>query len=394
MSQAHKGSRLLIKDAIYAVPFESTHFNFNEDVIGIRQGDLVEPLGNDIYSMREDEGRYGGAVLIEDGTTNLASNPFNGGIGRQGSGNITTITETEGQFAGWYKTTINIANTTSEYLAGIVLFRYYKESAISYYSVSMDFYSTNKSIVPVVSNTEIPEMNMVEVGANRWECNAIPIPAGTNSATLPIYLKNLGGAKDGDVIYFRNKQAEKNTVTTSYTPYGTTRGMGNISYPTEVFNPKSFTINMWVKWKKLDDSYNSLFECQDNPENRFLWMLAPMSSGKNLSFISASLVDYYSFSANNTTPVVGRWYMYTITYDGSKIIQYVDGAVVSTHNIKYPPDPLGANVYIGSGATRVGNALIDEVVILPNAVTSEEVSSWFIAGTPFYNPYDYRGYAY
>ncbi|RPK20057.1 LamG-like jellyroll fold domain-containing protein [Paenibacillus xylanexedens] len=392
MSQAHKGSRLLIKDAIYAVPFESTHFNFNEDAIGIRQGDLVEPLGNNIYSMREKEGRYGGAVLIEDGTTNL--NVVENGIVRSGSGNITTVTETDGPFSGWFKTTINTVNPIGDYVAGIASYTITKESTVTYYSMSLDFYSTNKDIVPVVSGgTEIPELRLVEVGGNRWEINSIPAPAGTGRLACNYYLKNLGGAKDGDVIYFRNKQAEKNTISTSYIPKGTTREQGKITYPTEIFNPKSFTITMWVKWKKLNDSYNPLFECNYGSANRFLWMLDTMPNGKKLTYFSNGPLGVSEIRSSHI-PELGKWYMYTITYDGNKMFQYVDGVKVSETSWVPASDPLGANVTIGSGKYGVSNALIDELTILPNSVSSDEVSSWFIAGTPFYNPYDYRGYAY
>ena len=63
MSQAHKNSRLLIKDVIYAVPFETALFNFNEDAIGIQYGDIVKPMGTPVATFKKD-GKFGNGVEV------------------------------------------------------------------------------------------------------------------------------------------------------------------------------------------------------------------------------------------------------------------------------------------------------------------------------------------
>ncbi|MNS72114.1 hypothetical protein D3C72_1055150 [compost metagenome] len=66
MSQAHKGSRLLIKDAIYAVPYESAHFNFNEDFYGFQYGDIIKPVVTPVATLVD--GKFGKAVSLQEAT--------------------------------------------------------------------------------------------------------------------------------------------------------------------------------------------------------------------------------------------------------------------------------------------------------------------------------------
>jgi hypothetical protein len=77
MSNAHKGSRLQLIDEVIPVGFDSAHFNFDFSETGIQFGNLVQPSANSVFTLRPSEGKWGGCIAVEQGTTNVWTGAMN-----------------------------------------------------------------------------------------------------------------------------------------------------------------------------------------------------------------------------------------------------------------------------------------------------------------------------
>ncbi len=410
MSQSHKGSRLLIQDVVYAVPFESAHFNFNHDEMGIGNGELIKPLTGSVYTMNPLEGKFGGGVAIDEYTYNYqADRPLNAynnyATDKQAVASISVLSEETLFGSPIYRLSYQpisgtaVASVQTEYWKHGIHLAMGTTLTSGNTFMSSIYWRTSKSDVSV---SGIPSNigGWIEKGTRQqanggWNRSFMAWSGNADRTDNKYWGFKSPSAQANEVIVidWACPQLEKKTFATSFVN-GARDYEGLLSYPRELFNPSSFTVNMWVKWGHLHERYNSLFGCNTDSSNRFLWMLDLQANGKKLA-IWANRPNGSLYNTSSHVPDVGKWYMYTVTFDGAKYRQFVNGELVGSVDSTLITTPSNtATLSVGSSIHGAGNGFFDEVLILPKSVEDEEVYSWFIAGTPFYNPFDYRGYAY
>lgn len=407
MSNAHKGSRLLIKDAIYAVPFDAAHFDFNRDATGIQYGDLISPAGESVYTIRESDGKFGGAVFVEDSVQNLLSESIGMYNNFAATGGIITSASRLSEYYLGQPIIRNTYTPTADAYRDDIRRTYGNHGAVNsivtylsgnYYTASI-YWRCNKPSVLV-------EGSPSNVGG--WMSpKTLDVGGGWKRSIINMYNTISGGARDAKYWGFKDPlietgetvtidwvapMVEQRNFATSYTP--SSRAAGSLSYPVELLNPLSFTISCWVKFSGfVSNSYQPIFEfCAGRHQNNRLLLMLRSSNELTFFFGNATMNDSF---ITPFIPTVDKWHMITARYDGSTYSVFVDGNLVgSMSNRAAVTFTAGATMNIGGKAWGRMNGAISDFALLKTAASDEEIVSWFIANTPFYNPYDYRAFAY
>jgi hypothetical protein len=125
------------------------------------------------------------------------------------------------------------------------------------------------------------------------------------------------------------------------------------------------SISMWIKFNNLSSQQN-FFSLYDSSVNRYVPYKSP---GNQLL-----CWDNNETLNSNVTVVVGRWYHYVCTSDGSKLSIYVDGQLKNSTSTSFALANNAQTTYFGSDAGGVNlNGSLDEVKIYNYALTADEI---------------------
>jgi hypothetical protein len=404
MSNAHRGSRLVLSGNSLPVDFTSAHFDYNNDETGIQFGDLVEADASSVFTMRPYQGKFGGAIAIEQSTTNLYSSQssFTGSSVQSATYDATanewTLTITGGSTASW---------------RGM---KYTKTDAIipsggGYATISFEAYSNE--IVPIYADVNnygllSGSSNDNDIIAERMLNTGSTIIGEWKPCTINIHFSaNTQGFYDQTVIGFgnswtpthdtqmkiRNVQFELRSYATSFA--NTTRANGLLKYPKQVIGTDEGCISFWYYASASGNNFAGV------PQPIF-------SSGVDGGFdllIDSSGTDYlraYSTSSISTqmhpTLICDAWTHVVVYWKrNTDLGVYINGALnVSVNNpvdwgAYYDANATG--FYIGSGIRSNPNILVSDLKIDRKMPTAEDVSSWYLSNRPFHNPFDRRAYA-
>lgn len=388
MSQSHKGSRLIIQDAVYAVPFDSAHFSFNEDANGIQYGNMVKPNASSVYTMRPFEGKFGGSIGLDDATTNLASTGST--ITNYASGNVTQTVESVGMYEGWNKVTIVTVNTTNSLLCYTTGFNVPSDSIP--YTWSIDFICPKGNIKPNL-NGAVGGGDFINSNSYRWT-NTF-----TNSSGAPrsadFYFSDKGGVVAGDIFYWRKKQAEQKPYATSFVVGS--RNVCSLAYSDLNMNPSEGTISLWIF---VNDALKNISNYRHIFSVRTLEGLDDgLALFHDLSTAQFRLKTLNSGGSSNINIadalVANGWRHITARWSATRLSFFVDGKEVGSVVSPNLATAFENALWIGNErSTLPANTIFSELRIDRYAASDEEILSWYVANEPFYNPYDYRGYAY
>ncbi len=156
-------------------------------------------------------------------------------------------------------------------------------------------------------------------------------------------------------------------------------------------NLSNFTVSCWFKLNTLPTTSGAAAVVT----NVYNGANLNFSIGLNNSPSSANICGGFFNGAWRTTsgftPATGSWYSVDVTYNGSQIIQYLNGASQSTLNYTGTPQSSGLGVRIGrrwdSAPSSVDfiNGEIPFVSIYNRALTSTEILSNYNALSPRYS---------
>jgi hypothetical protein len=322
-------------------------------LIPTRYGNV--PMVGAVATYRPGEGRFGGAVAVEEGTVNLVPSPHERykpvGINR-----LNLISPSQGLEVGTYTISFEYKFDSDPELSPPAYFLLY---GISSYTTL----------------TRIP--------AGAWE--------GKTQQTFEVTsdLANLGVSIYGSVssndsiprgVTFYNLQIEQKPFATSFVDG--TRANGDLRYYDESAGGNDYTIALWAKTHTNDPStWQPLF---DGRHARSQSMLAFNTSDVLMILYknSSGVYDFRStgFSMGDRT----GWHHYVLTFTGPRssgtFRVFVDGQLVYTHKDSLQlPGTFGMYIGRGTPTNELWNGLIDELLILPYAASEEEIASWYEA---------------
>jgi hypothetical protein len=404
MSTAHKGSRLVLSGNSIPVDFTSAHFDYNNDETGIQFADLIEADASSVFTMRPNEGKFGGAIAIEQSTTNLYSSQSSFSLQSiqsatyDATANEWTLTVTGGSNGTW---------------RGI---KYTKTDAImpsggGYATISFEAYSNE--IVPIYAdvnnygllsgssndNDIVAEriFNTPNTVSGQWRPCSINMHFSAN--TQGFYDQTVIGFGNGwtpthdTQIKIRNIQYELRSYPTSFTTK--TRGNGLLKYPKQILNTDEGCISFWHYASASGNNFNGtpqpIFSSGVDGGFDLLIDSGGTDYLRAYSTVSASTQMHPTLKNNVWSHVVVYWKRNT------DLGVYVDGVLdVSANNpvdwgAYYDANATG--FFIGSGIRSNPNILVSDLKIDRKMPTAEDVSAWYTSGKPFYNPFDKRAYA-
>ena len=395
MSTAHKGSKLILPNAIIPTDEHTVGvWHFDNHLYSSRG---VKPVGEPVVTLRHD-GYFDGCVAVEDGTTNLVPinrTTFEGWT--QVSGASISIT----QNMKLDKITDHGA-TRIQSSGGSEVLKYSMRD-VSVGQGGIDTECSWSIWVYNLSNT--PMYVTTETGANSPYTAKIVEPQEIKKITWSIqsqqsnYYRRLGFQTDNiedelDVIVYQ-PQIESKSFPSSFVEGS--RGNGFLPYPKELLNPSAFTINTWIIQRANSSegfsSYNPIFEiCSSSHQNYRLLFMYSGTDTLRAWYGNDSMNS--STSAFSSGIPINEWHMCTLSYDGSTYRIYVNGELRTSSNNQAVSFHDNATFNVGGRYWGRLNGFIDEFRIDNIARTDDEILSWYLTQAPFYDTLDTTSMAY
>lgn len=402
MSNAHKGSRLILKDQLVATDFNSAHFDFNIDGTGIYQGRLIEPTSDSVCIIKPQSGKFGGAISLGEGTVNLyLGTEGNEGIGSD-TGNMDKINYYTGDklFGNYsWKLRNTVGSSFNMYVTDPYSPTPSNVFTLSAYAKRLDGKPiTTVGTAYIYSDADISYDNTVKItpAENGW----YRLEATKNFGSSTVV--NLTGFTDLDGStswLFDGWQVEGRSSATPYAPGNTPSG--KLSYPIVPYANEG-TIHFWSKISQfpapsnctLIDSYGSSAGTSDANRMYLLqngtslnWYMGN-SSGSEVKSITAS-----NYSSNFALIAItwksgGNRNLYFGRPDGTGVDK------ISSTNIYFPNNWNDKILIGGRPGSETTNSLMSDLVISNKELSEEDILAIYFSREPLYNPYDYRSFAY
>ena len=141
---------------------------------------------------------------------------------------------------------------------------------------------------------------------------------------------------------------------------------------------KEMTVSAWVK-PNFTSEHRRIVTKAVGTAARYSYSITARVGGKFMTWIGTD-TNYYGVSGN-TTYETNKWYLVTMTYDGSNVRLYVNGKIdasptACTENLIQTD----GNLVIGENGGEYWKGLIDDVRIYNYALTSDQVKSVYSNG--------------
>ncbi len=355
---------------------------FDNDLNLIKNdGTTVSPEAGYVVTMRPNEGKFGGAVAVEEGTTNLITNLSTTSFTTNGTGHIIT---NENNII-----TLDLTNWTD---ATYGYLRFNAGSAVLGvdYSFGIDQISGEQVSYRMGTYSYYDYVVLVsEIG------RVTTTKQFSAEGTLFIDIV-ISPSLAGRVLKFAYPQVEQKPFATSFVDG--MRADGKLDYgDISQFIPKNqHTIMMWINgsngsygisqdWSMCFSISPAFYLGWTNQNNyRVSWV--------NADFIQ-SVIDY-----TGATFQPNQWYMVGYTFNNGVVKLFLNGQKVAeattTTTIEYQRTTRETrNLYIGNyygSSIYQFNGIIDEFLASPKAHTEDEIQTWYNQNLPLKNISGYR----
>lgn len=330
-----------------------------------RYGNL--PMVGAVATYRPGEGRFGGAVAVEEGTTNLID-PLAVGM----YSNNSAIWPVQDEPFGDHRRVRRNPD-----------FETYPDSRFSTYTSA--FYDHDAGIYTCSIKVKPERDVFLRLGSGEYvlckagiwttlinviehtEQGAIRFPGINAPLTEPF------GFDFNPWIEYKEAQVEAKPFATSFV--NGTRAAGRLTHlAKDIINPAAGTIHLYLQAPVLDKDW-------------FLW---DTRVNRHHAFYRASTGELEIFWNDSkrmsaALPPDKAWHTITVMWQGEQTSLLIDGEDKATGTI---PDEIqladGERFTLGSRSNYVDQAtkLIDELLILPYAASEEEIASWYEAQEP------------
>jgi len=333
---------------------------------------------------RFEVGKFGQAVLIEEGTTNLISNPgFENDFVSWGTwsspsvAEIITIDRYEGTksfhvIANGY----NGGKTQSVTVTG---------GATYTVSVYVKRVSGRPKVMQLISNPSGTTLGDKEAtGAiGQWVRYSMTVTIPTNDNSLQILL---GGAYDGGTAeaYYDAVQVEAKPYATSF--INGTRAADLLTVPTTGIFPDvtNFSIELFAKADTVKtDGYQGIFGGRNIGGAPPVDLLIHTNNNLYLFYYDSTETSLFintGYSISNRT----SWHYYAVTFSNGTVKLFVDGVKVKEATITLKQYTGIGNFYLGRSISNseYWNGLIDNLRISNIARSDTEIANAYNSGQP------------
>lgn len=389
-------------------PVGSTLWHFDKSVISTNG---TQPTGTPLYTLRPKQGKFNGAVAVEEGTENFLNTV--GGAADQ-------------DWSKWSHFNLTYWGAVEQYDDPIwgKVFKGTKDGAISTATYLYDYYPYTYAIGDVYSFSCWMKVNKDVTKSMGFYLNssaggqhdvasvhnkAVTFKAGewqyitwTSGSVLETVTATggfgirMGTGWEGYIVEVAYPQFEKKSFATSFV--SGFRGSGSLKYdPGEVgLNFNEGTFACWFKpsagffipsWTRIighstATNYNEIQLMKNNNTNRLAFAISNLSGAPQ---------TYWDNVTSSSELIADNWYHLTGVWSESQgyYAIYINGVEENRKTLtsEYLPSVLGdlAIGYHPTYAVRVSNSLFDEVIVSPLAHTPEEIKAWYELKSPFYD---------
>lgn len=377
---------------------KATSLTFRRESVAYKQDSSQVAAGLPRY----ETGKFGKAIMVEEGTTNLLSNPSfeNDKTGWSASPSISglgdwVITTTDKYIGS--KSICLTGTGTHIWRGGCQSFT----ATVGYtYTVSLYgkcdsgvIYGAKVRILKSTDNgatyTQVNEVTTTATSWSRISRSYTAVAGDTN--ILVDFVSSLGNAS-GLKVYVDAVQLEVKPYATSYTDG--IRQPESLMFPTTGLSPTAGTMSAWIYVNDLSKYYNGV-------NHRFLLTLS-----RDASYNTGILIAHHPTlaswrimtkddSGNDSSEVFDDsctqigWHHFVITWNTSYAIIYVDGVTKATLiNPKLPSSFVYGVIGSANGvdAVNFASTLFDEFRVDSVVRSAEEIKAWYNAQSPFYAP--------
>jgi len=345
---------------------------------------------------RFEQGKFGKAVMVEEGTENLVPSLVDFTLRDHGSNSLTVIDDNmvistciaEGDTA-FVATSPKVNVTEGE----IYTFSFYAKAngldeldgrpSAGDWRTKINWYDGNNTLIAwdMLTDTILYE---------DWKRYIITAQAPTGAVKAEV---KIGGDSPnfsyvGAKVYFKNIQFEQKPYATSFTDG--TRAAETLTIPTEgVLNLQEGTIECWVYVNDLikdNSAQRAIFSC--------IYQVGSSANNIILRHESSNWKAVITNESGQITNIVTAdnlkigWHYFAIKWSPSEFVLFIDGIRVGSAANPYRPSSLGAQAYVGSYTSSYGfiNTLIDDLRISNRARTDAEILAAYQSNEPL--PYD------
>lgn len=339
------------------------------------------------FTLRPKEGVFGGgAIAIEEETTNLIINPSflttsNWGFATSGTGTLSTdgrwakMGVTTGETNVYHFAYQDIARVTpaNKPIAFSVTF---KNNTSGRFALRLVMFEATAAVQQpmtevVLDGTGIPKRYTV-VGVHTANSSSLRFDILSGS-----YYSSYGGLSDVD-LEFNDLQAEEKAFPTSFV--NGTRPAGLLRYPNPIYGEEEGTINFWVKFPNTTSILTSQVWFWDYDGTTVTEWFGISNSGGVYKLSNFGNVDASIYQDS--------WHMYTIVKNSGNVLRtYIDGDFIGTKSGSSVTNMFKSSMNISIGSHSTGaypaNILMDELRIDKIARTDEEILAWYQSNSPF-----------
>lgn len=392
MSMSHNASNLALHNRVCSIPEGGILFPFDSGLHGIDSaGNIIYPEEDAVATLRSGEGRFGGAVAVEEGTTNLFTNPKLLNNGQDWVRNSSTAwVDSSGEYP---------------YIHGEAQYDgVYQTLSLSATTYTLTYLVKHKSGSNQIGShfDGAPTMNVRVDGGGWINGNIIDVPSDgnwhlveiqatyTTAGSYGVYLQPGRAVVGVSEFWFKYAQLEQKPFATSFV--NGTRARGALHYDGNQFsvgaNEGTFSMWMYVDVSIPRGGGYPTYpqQCGLEFESGSLWCRSYYSTQFDLlAYISN--VRYTSVGGEITKT---GWHLWTATWSDGAASIYIDGSKVGSKVLgDYIPSGRLRKLSVGCNSNpAVPGSLFDEVLILPYAATDEEIKAWYHSNAPMYNNAD------
>ena len=339
----------------------------------------------DANTPRFEQGKFGKAIMVEEGTTNLVNvaswNPVK-------DDSYETIIQTSEMIMGYpvYQATKKNTSTppTTFYRLSIpngatfTASIYVNQLQVPVFEAAcLIFYRGDLGTLAVVHAPKV----------TGWQRISVTYTNNKGMDLENVYVYFYPSRNTGEVTLFGAPQLEQKSYATSF--IDSTRSAESLTIPTAgVLNPQEGTVECWVY---IDDrfingmasKYAWIWGTKGSPYYPILNLYRDGAT-KTLRFVSRDANNNQSYIGKLLSQISVGWHYIACTWKSSRLAFLLDGQLVGEVVSPYLPNAVDAQMYIGHNPS-VGeqcNSLIDDLRISSRARTDAEILAAYQSGEP------------
>lgn len=385
--ESHKGQVLPLKNRTISAD-KNTVFLAHYDLIENDVLTGIPPIPTPVATLRPD-GYHGGAIAVDDGTTNLVTNSTNpSSWGSQRDPAFGFISEqvvtTELGTLGFQKTFTGSDFQGTRIHTGSPSFTFANgDYTVSFYAKADKQINVMYQLQTVDGNGARLDLSTNDTISTEWKrlvYTVNPVAAGAVScSSLGVKIYPQTGV-DPATITVTMPQIEQKSFPTSFV--SGTRAISNLQYVVPI-SPNNFTLSFWAKVNGYSGS---------NPFYIQMYTTSPISANNRVFIRPTDLVTIsagrvvggtITRTPDGTIEDVRQWHMYTLTSSGTTMKVYQDGKMISSSSSI--PTLTGSSVTLElSGDDKLYSVMFDELRIDKIARTDDEILAWYYSNSPFW----------